>query len=241
MESENNCYGKALFSYQGIDHEELSFEVKDIIKILERDSNGWWKGKLYDKIGVFPFNYVQVLTDDEAKEILEPTEDKIQTQQVQEQAPDPQPSESSVVTVPQTQPKWLEETRKAPSLGEISRSGSIGGLPLGSPKKSPVLKEGWLNKKGHVRRNWKARYFLLKSGVLEYYKTKPIDLKLQGYFLLPLDVLVEKETSNKERKAGERKNCFNVISLKKNEVLTLDANGHQEMEEWMDAIKNARG
>lgn len=33
--------------------------------------------------------------------------------------------------------------------------------------------EGWLEKQGHVNKAWKKRYFVLKSGALEYYTDKP--------------------------------------------------------------------
>ena len=38
-----------------------------------------------------------------------------------------------------------------------------------------VVKEGWLTKKGEVRKNWLKRWFVLKYGSLAYFKT-------QGYF-----------------------------------------------------------
>jgi len=35
-----------------------------------------------------------------------------------------------------------------------------------------VLKEGFLVKKGHIRRNWKTRYFVLRPGSLSYYPSQ---------------------------------------------------------------------
>jgi hypothetical protein len=34
-----------------------------------------------------------------------------------------------------------------------------------------VLKKGYLEKKGHVRRNWRRRWFILKRTILSYYST----------------------------------------------------------------------
>ena len=35
-----------------------------------------------------------------------------------------------------------------------------------------VLKKGYLVKQGHVRHNWKKRYFILKENVMSYYKSR---------------------------------------------------------------------
>ena len=42
-----------------------------------------------------------------------------------------------------------------------------GGAALGT-----IVKEGWLSKKGDVRRNWTRRWFVLKYGSLAYFKTQ---------------------------------------------------------------------
>lgn len=39
-----------------------------------------------------------------------------------------------------------------------------------------VLKVGYLKKKGHVRRNWLDRWFVLTSEGIYYYKTKEVGL-----------------------------------------------------------------
>ena len=35
-----------------------------------------------------------------------------------------------------------------------------------------VLKKGYLTKKGHVRKNWKRRFFVLKTDSLHYYRDR---------------------------------------------------------------------
>jgi PH domain len=40
-------------------------------------------------------------------------------------------------------------------------------LPLGNPEK-----EGWLVKKGHMMKNWRNRWFILKERQLYYFKSK---------------------------------------------------------------------
>ena len=43
-----------------------------------------------------------------------------------------------------------------------------------------VLKKGFLEKKGHVRRNWSRRWFVLKRTILTYYSRNKRDVKVRG-------------------------------------------------------------
>ena len=45
-----------------------------------------------------------------------------------------------------------------------------------------VLKKGYLVKQGHVRHNWKKRYFILKENVMSYYKSREtMEFKVCGW------------------------------------------------------------
>ncbi|XP_044301086.1 CD2-associated protein [Varanus komodoensis] len=60
-------YCKTLYVYEGTNNDELSFKEGDIIQILSKDTGeeGWWKGELNGKEGVFPENFaVQILESD---------------------------------------------------------------------------------------------------------------------------------------------------------------------------------
>ncbi|CAK8686391.1 unnamed protein product [Clavelina lepadiformis] len=52
------CLAKAIYEYEACSNEELGFPEGAIINILTKDDNGvddgWWKGELNGKIGVFP-------------------------------------------------------------------------------------------------------------------------------------------------------------------------------------------
>ncbi|XP_072317494.1 myosin IEb [Eucyclogobius newberryi] len=50
---------RALWAYDAQDTDELSFNTDDVIEILSQDSSGWWFGRLRDKEGMFPGNYVE--------------------------------------------------------------------------------------------------------------------------------------------------------------------------------------
>ncbi|XP_033849285.3 mitogen-activated protein kinase kinase kinase 10-like [Acipenser ruthenus] len=53
----------AVFDYEATADEELTLCRGDLLEVLSRDSNvsgdeGWWTGKIKDKVGIFPSNYV---------------------------------------------------------------------------------------------------------------------------------------------------------------------------------------
>ena len=50
---------KALYAYGGQHDEELAFEAGDIINLISKDEEAWWKGELNGRTGVFPSNYVE--------------------------------------------------------------------------------------------------------------------------------------------------------------------------------------
>lgn len=57
---------KVIFSYKPANEDELELKEGDIISILSKElpDKGWWKGELKGKIGVFPDNFVQLLSAD---------------------------------------------------------------------------------------------------------------------------------------------------------------------------------
>uniref|UniRef100_A0A8C7YR93 Osteoclast-stimulating factor 1 n=1 Tax=Oryzias sinensis TaxID=183150 RepID=A0A8C7YR93_9TELE len=50
---------RARYDFSARDRSELSLREGDTIKILSKKShNGWWKGEVYGRVGLFPSNYV---------------------------------------------------------------------------------------------------------------------------------------------------------------------------------------
>ena len=53
----------ALFDYEAQGEDELSLRVGQVVEILSKDAKisgdeGWWTGKIRDKVGIFPSNFV---------------------------------------------------------------------------------------------------------------------------------------------------------------------------------------
>jgi hypothetical protein len=51
----------ALFDHTIDEADELEFRTGDIIEVLDKNDDGWWKGKCKGKEGLFPSNYVKPL------------------------------------------------------------------------------------------------------------------------------------------------------------------------------------
>lgn len=52
---------KVIYSYTQQNEDELSLAVGNIIEVLGEVEEGWWRGKLGEKVGVFPSNFVEAL------------------------------------------------------------------------------------------------------------------------------------------------------------------------------------
>ena len=58
---------RVLFPYAAEHEDELQLREGDIITVLCKDLEdmGWWKGELAGNIGVFPDNFVELLSSEE--------------------------------------------------------------------------------------------------------------------------------------------------------------------------------
>ena len=48
----------ALYPYKAQNDDELNFEKGDVITVISKDEESWWKGEINGMTGVFPSNYV---------------------------------------------------------------------------------------------------------------------------------------------------------------------------------------
>ncbi|KAK0182732.1 hypothetical protein PV327_000835 [Microctonus hyperodae] len=54
----------ALYPHQAQNDDELSFDKGDVITVLAKQEEAWWKGELNGVCGIFPSNYVTPMSDD---------------------------------------------------------------------------------------------------------------------------------------------------------------------------------
>ena len=71
----------ALYDYEAVDDDELTFKASDRIEILSKESEvsgdeGWWVGRVkgHERIGLFPSNYITTLDNGQRTTLAEPLE-----------------------------------------------------------------------------------------------------------------------------------------------------------------------
>ena len=212
----------ALWDFRGERPTDLSFNKGDSILVIQRYDNGWWEGELNGVIGDFPCNFVEVEDEeDEPSPTNEGTKNTSTPAPSQIITPAPNAPAGSVPIIPRPTNPLSDSQNANNSVSHYAK-----GLPI---------KEGFLTKKGHKRRNWKVRYFVLEQKKLSYFKT-PSDFlaarKAKGIVVLQKSTLVRIAPEMK------RSNCFS-ISCAENQLYITAPTG-QEMVSWMEEISTTR-
>ncbi|KAK7582758.1 hypothetical protein V9T40_014203 [Parthenolecanium corni] len=60
------------YNYSPVNADELELNIGDVVELIAEIEQGWWEGKLRNKIGVFPSNFVVEITDAEDSAELDP-------------------------------------------------------------------------------------------------------------------------------------------------------------------------
>ena len=125
------------------------------------------------------------------------------------------------------------------------------------------VKQGWLLKLGHFRKNWKRRWFVLDGGILRYY-VYPLDvppygsnlrgeINLEGYFvrkfpensgkfeLISLSDELAKRKEQQQRLSLSLEGLYSrsraSSKIKKTASTTIDAEDKSNAEAWIDSIR----
>jgi hypothetical protein len=96
-------------------------------------------------------------------------------------------------------------------------------------EETPPIKEGYLVKQGHVAKNWKKRYFVLKSDVIIYYENDQ-KKKEKGTISLKNARMTERVNSP---------NLFQVYDVVFDKTYSLQASSEDECDEWFTAVNKA--
>ncbi|KAL6049470.1 Cytohesin 1, partial [Balamuthia mandrillaris] len=118
---------------------------------------------------------------------------------------------------------------RAPSMNTRRTTSSSVSVSRAATAGEPVVvKEGWLTKKGHVRKNWKRRWFILRKDTEEllYYKSSKVKPTTTPQGVIDLGCYL--------CDLCNRPKCFQMVS--KGKVFVIEADSVEERNDWMKAI-----
>ncbi|XP_046668122.1 SH3 domain-containing kinase-binding protein 1-like isoform X2 [Homalodisca vitripennis] len=130
---------RVMYPYDAVNDDELTLREGDVITLLSRDGQdkGWWRGELHGKVGVFPDNFVQVITTDESTKPARPPAktNVVTTNRVKDSITRPSPSASQTTAQRKSieLPPKPDEKTSPPSL---SKKPVLPPPPLKKPQRS---------------------------------------------------------------------------------------------------------
>ncbi|XP_047403907.1 GRB2-related adapter protein 2 isoform X1 [Sciurus carolinensis] len=51
-------WARALYDFEALEDDELGFHSGEVVEVLDSSNPSWWTGRLHNKLGLFPANYV---------------------------------------------------------------------------------------------------------------------------------------------------------------------------------------
>nr|XP_023415672.1 GRB2-related adapter protein 2 isoform X2 [Loxodonta africana] len=55
-------WARALYDFEAMEDDELGFRSGEVLEVLDSSNPSWWTGRLHNKLGLFPANYVAPMT-----------------------------------------------------------------------------------------------------------------------------------------------------------------------------------
>eukprot|EP01122_Echinamoeba_exundans_P008511 TRINITY_DN2831_c0_g1_i1.p1 TRINITY_DN2831_c0_g1~~TRINITY_DN2831_c0_g1_i1.p1 ORF type:complete len:499 (+),score=118.44 TRINITY_DN2831_c0_g1_i1:50-1546(+) len=96
-------------------------------------------------------------------------------------------------------------------------------------------KEGQLRKQGHVVKNWKDRWFVIKNDTMYYFKTKK-DTVREPLGTIPL----ENCTTNVDNLKIKKPYMFELVSPSIEKTFYIQASTQEDMNSWIEAIERGK-
>jgi len=130
---------RVMFPYEAVNDDELTLQEGDIITLISRDGQdkGWWRGELNGRIGVFPDNFIHVITLDESKPARPPAKTNIvTTNRVKDSITRP-PATTSQPTASRKSIELPPKPDEKTSPPGISKKPQLPPPPLKKPQRSP--------------------------------------------------------------------------------------------------------
>lgn len=138
-------------------------------------------------------------------------------------------SDGSTITLTQPYARNVPEPNNYEDIATHSEQGK----PFTSPEESfPDLhiasKEGFMMKRGAIRKNWKTRWFVLQKNYLKYYKKKESGSPIRTFDLRKATEVSQCDIDGKE-------NCFKLVLPSR--TFFMCSQSSYESEQWSKILK----
>ncbi|KAM4633777.1 CD2-associated protein [Polymixia lowei] len=136
-------YCKVTFAFEATNEDELTLKEGDIIQILSKDTGepGWWRGEISGREGVFPDNFVTMVTDADKEALMPKVAVRSPKQQEPEERPKKPPPPSKIIAVKPEVPSSDRKPQPARPEDKVDHKPSKPAAPVVPPKK-PVPPPG---------------------------------------------------------------------------------------------------
>jgi len=121
---------RALYDFEAVEDNELSFAVDDVVSVLDDSDPNWWKGRSHRGTGLFPASFVTEF--DDRRRAVQPDEHVIVAEQPPPRAPSPCIDENVLR-------HCLELLEDADPTGEVADPSELQILEEASMAQAPLI------------------------------------------------------------------------------------------------------
>lgn len=121
---------RVLFSYQPKHEDELKLEMDDVVDFVAEVEDGWWKGKLRGRVGVFPSNFVEMIkatSGNPANEDDQTVADKNKRNEKLKVEKNPRPASKISSLIQEAENKAAKKKSSIENLNLMKRESPLGG------------------------------------------------------------------------------------------------------------------
>jgi len=119
---------RVLFSYQPKHEDELKLELDDVLDFVAEVEDGWWKGKLRGRVGVFPSNFVEMIkASAPANDDEQTVADKNKRNEKLKVEKNPRPASKISSLIQEAENKAAKKKSSIENLNLMKRESPLGG------------------------------------------------------------------------------------------------------------------
>ncbi|KAF7690062.1 CD2-associated protein isoform X1 [Silurus meridionalis] len=129
-------YCKATYNYEATNQDELDIKEGELIHLLSKDTGetGWWRGELNGKEGVFPDNFVVLISESEKETLLSKGSIKQTSKQEPEEKPKKPPPPSKTAALKPEVPSADKKPTQLRAEDKVDKA-----LPDKPAKPAPIV------------------------------------------------------------------------------------------------------